>query len=532
MVVKIFIFNHFCLRDSYLGWFFLLFPAAKYDYSFDCASLGNFIGLSGYFELKSFNFEREQLKARLVPSWMNGDDTNFRLYDADQTVNIWWNSIFKMPLARGYIDPPIDNSKRGFLFLLDTGLSQEEGDVPQLTDAFNFPAETAVSNTLFLIDWNAVRYFEGAHVGVVYKPVPKYLEELLVGRSEVVDFNDHKYTKRPVTLNFFEFKDGVTSPVLSGTNAPTLGIFASEQGFEIVVRTLAERDNLNSQVVIPLKLGKYIDKYGISELKNFDALYLHDYDYHNQAKTFKTLRTFLEMGKKIYVDTGTEVRESSGSLPDDIFPVKSVTRRGMGRAWELENPNKSFSQGVDFSKFSPPIFDDAEWSISYAEPEDVKPEARVILKNKGKAIMAALKVGDGELIWGGFNFAYHILRDHNESEAKLFQNIIATMVDLNKKPLPESGVNFVNPNERIIKTVARGILFKEQAYDGWNARLRQGNVGQGKKLTIYKAGPAYPGFMYVVLPDTNVASEVKFDFSGSMKNAAPRSVPPTRAILS
>lgn len=466
--------------------------------------------------LKVTDSERFVLKARLAPSWFRGDDTTYRLYSADQTVNLWWNSIFKMPLARGYIDSPIPNSKKGFSFLLDASLSEEEGSVPQLTFAFNYPEETATSYAQFLIDWNAIKYFEGPHVGVVLKPLPKYLEELLVARSERVDFNDEKYTKRPVTLNYVEFKDEVTSPILSGTNASTMGIFASENGYEIVVRALAERGNLNSRVIIPLKLGKDIDEYGISELKNFDVLYLNDWGYKNQEKAFKTLRTFLEMGGKIYVDTGTEVRESSGDLPDDIFPVKRVTRRGQGMEWELENTEKSYGKGVDFSKFSPPVFDGAEWNISYADSLDVKNEAQVILKNKGKTIMAAMKVGKGELLWGGFNLAYHIIRDHNVEEAKFFNNILSTMVKLEKNRSPESEVNFVNPNIRIIKTRgARGILFKEQAYDGWSANLISGNKNQS--LKIYKAGPAYPGFMYVVLPDTEPA-EVKFNFSGSLTN--------------
>ena len=466
--------------------------------------------------LKVTDSARAALKARLAPAWFNGDETNWRIYSADQTVNLWWNSIFRMPLARGYIDPPIPNSKKGFSFLLDASFSEEEGNVPQLTYAFNYPEEAAASYAQFLIDWNAVKYFEGPHVSVVLKPLPKYLEEPLVMRSERIDFSDEKYTRRPTTLNYIEFKDGVASPILSGTNAPTMGIFASENGYEIVVRALAERDNLNSQVVIPLKLGRNIDDYGISELKNFDALYLHDYDYKNQGKTFKTLRTFLERGGRIYVDTGTEVRESSGDLPDDLFPVKKVTRRGQGMEWDLENTEKSLGAGVDFSKFSPPDFDGAEWNISYAEPEDVKSSSKVILKNKGKTIMASQKIGNGEFIWGGFNFAYHVIRDHNVEEAKFFNNILSTMIKLEKNKLPQSDVNFVNPNERVIKTQgARGVLFKEQAYDGWSANLISGNKTQS--LKIYKAGPAYPGFMYVVLPDTGSA-QVKFNFSGSLTN--------------
>ena len=461
--------------------------------------------------LKVTNSEREELKRRLVPSWINGDETNWRLYDADQTVNIWWNNMFKMPLARGYIDTPIGDARRGFSFLLDSGLS-EEGSVPQLTEAFKFPEEAAVSTTLFLIDWNAVKYFEGPHVSVVNKPLPNYLKDLLVLKNEILTFDDLRYTKRPLTLNYSEIKNEMTSPILAGTNAPTIGVFATDEGYEIVNRALSERGNLNSQVLIPINLGKKIDALDTDEISKFDALYLHDYGYDNQGKAFKMLRSFLESGKKIYIDTGTEVAETSGELPDDIFPVNKLTRQGQGKEWALESPDKYLTGDLDLSKFSPPVFDDADWSISYAQSGDVKSGARVILTNHGKPVMASLKVGNGELIWGGFNMAYHILRNHNLEEAKLFDNVLAQMVSLDRKPLPLSEVKFINPNERRITTSAKGVLFKEQAYNGWSAKV----VG-GEKLHIYKAGPTYPGFIYVFLP-TSDKTTVEFAFLGSLRD--------------
>lgn len=464
--------------------------------------------------LQVTNAQRDDLKKRLVPSWINGDETNWRLYDADQTVNIWWNNIFEMPLARGYIDAPIGNAHRGFSFLLDSGLSEEAGGIPQLADSFKFPTEAAISTSLFLIDWNAIRYFEGPHIGNVAKPIPAYLKDLLVFRNEILTFDDLRYTKRPLTLNYSEIKGEMTSPILAGTNAPTIGIFASEEGFEIVNRALSERGNLNSQVLIPINLGRKVDAVGISEIAKFDALYLHDYQYDNQAKAFKILRSFLEDGKKIYIDTGTEVAETSGELPDDIFPVDKLTRAGQGQVWGLESPKGYLTDDVDLGKFSPPIFDDADWSISYAESGDVKPAARVILTNYGKAVMASLKVGNGELIWGGFNMAYHILRNHNLEEAKLFDNVLASLVSLDKKTLPPSEVEFINPNERKITTSSNGILFKEQAYNGWSAHVLKESGGMGEKLDIYKAGPTYPGFIYVFLPKDEQTT-VKFAFAGS-----------------
>ena len=517
------------IKNNYLRLFFLTFSAGIFI----------FLGISMYFaypvrsaidsiiyrsevssaypdllNMKLSNNERNNLKSKLIPKWMNGDDTNFRLYDADQTVNIWWNSFFKMPLARGYIDPPIDVKNRAFLFLLDSSLSETDGE-PQLVKAFKYPLETATSNALFLIDWNAIRYFEGPHVNSVMKPFPQYLKQTLEKKEGTVDLNEAKYTKRPVTLNYLELKDEFYSPILSGTNSSTLGIFSSEVGYETVVRAIAERNNLNSQKMIPIKLGKFIDKISLSELKNFDGLYLYDYSYKNQGKAFKILRSYLESGKKVFVETGTEVKETDGTLPDDIFPVTSVTRKGLGRDWKLESVDSNLLKNVTLGNFSPPLFDDAEWNFSYAKSDDVKNGANVILKNQDKVIMASQRVGQGELIWGGMNLAYHLTRNHNGDESTLFQNILSQMINLEKKPLLFSKVRFINPNERLIETEgAKGILFKEQAYDGWSAKV----VGEkNKDLKIFKAGPTYPGFMYMPLPDSSKAI-VNLKFSGSFSN--------------
>ncbi len=455
--------------------------------------------------------ERAEIKRKIVPGWLNGDDTNFRIYYGDQMVNLWWNSLFKMPLARGYIDPPLTSEKRGYLFLLDTALSETEGEA-QMVKAFNYPIETAISNALFLIDWNAIRYFEGGHVSGSFTPMPRYLEDLIVSKKESVDLNAYKYTKRPVTFNFYEIKGELTSPILASVNTSALGIFASENGYETVVRSIAERNNLNSQKIVPVNLGRTIDSISLSDLKNFDALYLYDYSYKNDGKAFKMLTDYVRAGKKIILDTGVESKQSEGELPE-LFPVKRAERRGQGKEWDLQNTQGILGQNVDFSKFAPPVFDGDEWKISYANPDDLRSGANIFLTNHGKIIGAKQKMGSGEVIWVGMNLAYHLSRNHVGDEAIFFQNILSDAVDLNQKAGGQFQAKFVNSNRReIITSGSKAILFKEQAYAGWHANFEQN--GKSSKLKIYKAGPAYPGYMYIPLTTAGDA-KVVLVYSGS-----------------
>lgn len=457
--------------------------------------------------LKISDRERANLKDTLIPSWLNSDETNWRLYDGDQTVNLWWNSYFKMPLARGYLDPPFEDAKRGYIFWQDAALSEVDRQA-QLVVAFGYPEATAISNALFLIDWNAIKYYEGGHEGAAFTPLPTYLKDYLVKRVEKLDFNEDRYTKRPVTLTYSELKDEATSPILAATNASTIAIFATEQGFETVVRAIAERENINSQKLIPIKLGPYVDKYSVEELKNFESLYLYDWDFKDKDKTFKLLNNYVLAGRKVFVETGVEVKLSDGVLPN-FFPVKMVERKGQGRQWELEYQENDLTRDVNFENFSPPVFDDDEWKLSFAQESELRNGVTTILKNHGKIVMASQKLGSGEVIWSGLNLAYHLNRNHNDQEAKFFLNILSSLVDLSVKEKPLFNTTFIDANSRKVSTqAAKGILFKEQAYPGWNAE----NVGGGS-LKIYKAGPAYPGYMYV--PIFGKSSEVEFTFSGS-----------------
>lgn len=464
--------------------------------------------------LKISSEKRNEIKGQLTPAWLKGDDTNFRLYDGDQTINIWWTSFFKMPLARGYIDPPLSPIQRGYIFWLDAALSEQEHQ-PQLVSAFHYPAETALSNAQFLIDWNAVRYFEGGHTGAAYAPMPQYLSQF-VKNEQVLDFSSDRYTHRAVTLRYYEFKEEVTSPVLSATNTSTLGIIASDGGYETVIRAIAEKDNVNSRKLIPIKLGKSLDKYNLETLKIFDALYLYDYDYRKEEKTFKMLTEYVRSGKKVFIETGVEVKQSEGALPE-FFPVKMVKRKGQGMAWSLAPSDNALNKGVDFKLFSPPVFDEDEWKTSSASPNELKDGASAILKNHDRIVMASQKLGSGGVIWSGLNYAYHVSRNHNQEEAKLFNNILGWLADISEKPLPSYNAKFINANSRLIQTeTAKGILFKEEAYNGWRARLLAGSRSKPKSLEIFKAGPAYPGFMYIPIASNH--AEVAITYGGSFEN--------------
>jgi len=184
-----------------------------------------------------------------------------------------------------------------------------------------------------------------------------------------------------------------------------------------------------------------------------------------------------------------------------VFPFESSRRGSLGSDWGFDVSSNELTKGVRFSTFDPPIFDETDWKFSYPkESEDVREGAKVILRNHGAPILVTQQIGNGKVVWSGMNLAYHVIRFHNTDEVLFFKKILVSLLpeeDLTK-PLYEA--SFLSSKKRKITTQgSRGILFKEQAYPGWKVKIKlNGKTHAGK---IFKAGPAYPGFIYVRLPE-------------------------------
>ena len=453
----------------------------------------------------------DKLKREMVPSWLDGDQTNYRLYTADQTVNIWWNSLFKMPLSRGYYDPPVGEMGRSYFFWLDAALSKDlTSDVDQLAGTFGYTPEAALNNTLYLLDWYAIRYLEAGHAGLTtYAPLPLSISsgDKYIKQKQELEFNKEKWHTGRQTLNYWEIRDEYVSPIMQATNAPVIGVVAGESGFETINRLKADT-GWDSRRAITVNLGKNLDKLSLADLQAMDMLVLYDYDYWDKNKAFGIVEAFLKLGKSVYVETGVENKETRDAQLPEIYPVAGVVRSTLGPSWDLKASASSLFTGVDVTKFAEPIFDGDPWSFSYTEVA-LRSGSEEILANHGRIIMASTTKHGGKLVWSGMNLPYHIVRYHNAHEIKLWTNL---MTELLPKTTPTSPgiVKFVSGRERTLATTgAKGVLFKEQAYPGWVA-------SEGlKRYKIYRAGPAYPGFMYISLgPDTGQKT-VNFSYWGA-----------------
>lgn len=468
---------------------------------------------------------------KIPPSFINPDDTQYRMYEIDATVNIWWNALYKMPLTRGYVDPPLTTMQRGGIFWMDAALGPgSKTGKSSLIEDWNTPEEVVFNNTRFLFDWYATKYLEGNHQGenpalfathVTTEEFIKRNETVVMNGALSVDYKDGvKETwegDAEQELHYYEVKDELVSPIHMATNAVPILHLGGQAAYDTLTRFLGML-NLNSRQVVLVRGPKFIDEWPLSRLTEFKTVILYGYDYHNHTKAWKLIKQYVEKGGTVFIDTGLEVKESdSVSLPSsysrkmpEIFPIEQTVREDLGSAWDVEVLNSPVTEGIEFDKFSPLIFDEDPWNISHAPSDGTRDEGNVILKLKSFPVIVANE--SGNIIWSGLNLPYHVIRDFNSAEGQLMKNILNSLVPLAAKTEPQFSYEWKSPTERTITTSgAEGVLFKEQAFPGWVITVKEGT--RTKQVPYYLAGPSTPGFFYVKT-NPHVSSTVTFKYQG------------------
>ncbi len=425
----------------------------------------------------------------LVPSWLDVNDFNHRFDDLVYEINHWWNMVFAIPNTRGYAQ--------------FTGGRFEDWNAwlwAAETDNLKMEKEVSKNQALFLIDWYAVSYFEGNEKLAYQKR--GYYADYLTG-TDVIEKTEEVY---PFT--YFKLRPEIVSSIITATNTPSVLIVGNNVAYDTISRVFG-LTNTNSRKIIPIQGPDKLEKLSNMNLGDFDALILYNYSYEDFSKAWKTLENYLTNGGRIFIETGSEVKESQSETLPQIFPISQNQRASLGSEWNLGfASSSSIVSGIDPKKFAPPLYQNDLWKFSYVPQNSlVKNNAEILITQAGKPVLVRGSFGRGEIIWSGLNLPYHSKSYNNLQEAKLLENILLYLTG-EAKGIPPQTVTRPKP-EKI--TIAgkdfRGVLFKETYDDGWVANA------DGRTIKIYRAGP---DFMYVRIPkDIRGDLKVEFTYRGS-----------------
>lgn len=438
--------------------------------------------------------DRRDLLKEMIPAWMDPSKTDYRLYNRNPHLSIWWNIIFPMPVTHGYFQSltPDQNYWKNWVDASFTGTLYVWG---------KYNTMIIKNQALFLIDWFAIKYMVGREdTGF---SLASYL-------NDYFDRVDYKQD-----LQFAEIRENLTSSIVEATNAPSILVISDPGWYRNILRDLFASVNLNSKYYVLIRGPEYIDDLSYAELTNFDCVYLYTYKYSNLEKAFEPLDEYVANGGHLIIDTGFECPESNSTSLPEFFPINQTVRSPLGEEWNFKVSDSPITQGINFSAFDPPIHEDSAWTLSYAPSEnETKPGAHVVLQNHGHPIIVVRNYGQGRVVWSGMNLPYHISMYKNLEEILLHKNLVNWAI----QPQSNQSISFnakrTSPEEVIVEghEEFKGILFKENAFDGWTALLK--SDGATHKLEVYHAGP---DFMYVRVPNNIEAPfTIKFRYRGPL----------------
>jgi hypothetical protein len=266
-----------------------------------------------------------------------------------------------------------------------------------------------------------------------------------------------------------------------------------------------------------------IDGYSLQQLKRFDAIFLHGFSYKNRKKALKLLKTYVEEGGSLFIDTGWQfIDRDWGKGPDEKgnyypidlpepFPVKKTQWKSLAKDWREASFDVSFLADVTPEKFASFVGRDGPWGAAYADKNDLLGWAMPVISFGNQIVMAKGTLGKGKVIWSGMNLPAHAYDSKNQDEIRFFANLTSYLVGdktgqvmdlIAKRDFPDTVDIQLQGIER-----PTGLLWREPYSPDWKVTLKID--GKEEKLEILPAGP---GLMLVQLPPISKEAQVRLDY--------------------
>lgn len=394
-------------------------------------------------------------------------DRQHRVGVASDAGSDWIDARYDVPQTRGYQQQGVVDADWQYWF--ESGV---------WSPAANYDEKN------FLLDWYAVKPFYGAPVASRFAQRPDL------------------YAPQNPSGQTFDYVN--SSPILAARTTRTALVVGGDAAYRYFVRAIAP-SGLDSESVIPVRGGDYLDGNSLAELRQFDLVVLYGYRTHDLASAFRTLNAYVAGGGNVLIEANNSALESSSNAPAPV-PGSSVQKGQLVGDWRFSSASSPITSGVQLGGFDPAEYNGGPWGISYIPAASVAPWASPVLFSGGHPVVVAGALGAGHVVWSGMNLPFHAATTMNPEESRLLANEITWAAPKSSVP-PAYEAEFVNPQLRrvVVQSSADGVLFKESAVANWQATVN------GRTLTIYHAGP---DFMYVRLPaDISYPATAVFAFN-------------------
>lgn len=419
---------------------------------------------------------------------IDNNETMFRAYvpEGDSGLGAWFNLVYDVPQTRDYCQEAVLN--RHWRAYLEYGIWNS----------------SSYEEASFLFDWFAVKW-------ILVRP-GIHSPEKFYDQEEHYSFVTNSSGDHILICEFI-YKHA--APIVSATNVPSMLVIGNDVAYVNVFQSLVY-SNYNSGYVTPVRGNEYIDSYTLEELSKFDVLFLYNYKYYEKDTAWNLLQQYVNNGGGLIVETMGSPEFNASSIPLPC-PVNRTIRPDFGYEWDFTAVDSPVTHEVDFSAFSPAIYNESgtlyPWGVSASYDGNIRSWAKAALYDQGHPIVVAGRYGKGYVVWSGLNIPHHVTLYKNYWES-LF---ISKMIDWVSRVSEKTGlkvdytVNRQHP-EKVTVTIYNklsGALFKECYFKNWYTYLIDAD-GKKYRLDIYRAGP---DFMYVRIPkDIKFPAKVIFEY--------------------
>ena len=263
-----------------------------------------------------------------------------------------------------------------------------------------------------------------------------------------------------------------------------------------------------------------IDNYELIDLKEFDALLLHGYNYSSKNRTDELLENYVKEGGRVFIDTGWQYTTPDWETEEDmealqIIPFNRLAWKDLGRTGDFVLEDSEVQNEVDASQLTPLVYGDKSWNVSTSEKTNLKEWAKVVLSAEGYPLIVKGEIGKGRVIWSGMNILPRIKKGGtvNQQELKLMTNLFSWLNEGEDKKNYSVSYRRDHPDrvEFIIQENmpnGGGLYWKEAYHPDFRATLVTSHQSPAT-LPIYRAGP---GFVLINIPKANVGDKIIYSY--------------------
>jgi hypothetical protein len=271
------------------------------------------------------------------------------------------------------------------------------------------------------------------------------------------------------------------------TNARLLVVVGGREEYDTVARMTLDR-GARPGTLIPIWWQQTADRLPSDLLQRAQAVVIEDGRFGDRPAAERSLEAYAANGGRVLLDA-----HGASTALSSLWPVDAATDEAIAE-WHL----RASSGTLRVQDFARPRYDDGPWGAPIATA--VRADARPLLEQDGRALVAERPVGKGAVVWVGGNLLYHAKAYANDIENDFLFGLFGP---LGRDATVSGDARRLDPERVTVRALgASGVFVSESYHPKWTAHWSDGSA-----LPVFYAGP---GLIYIPTPSSDGTLTLEF----------------------